>query len=57
MAIVRYHCPFVGLSGCHDGSGNGLTKTFLITHLRDRHFRGDALAITKYSLASSLVVF
>ncbi|PWA60590.1 splicing factor U2af large subunit B [Artemisia annua] len=57
MAIIRFHCPFVGLSGCHDGSGNALTKTSLITHLRGRHFNGDALAITKHSLATSLVVF
>ncbi|GKE75245.1 hypothetical protein Tco_1537286 [Tanacetum coccineum] len=40
MAVVRFHCPFARLSGCHDGSGNGLTKTYLITHLRDRHCRG-----------------
>nr|GEU76360.1 hypothetical protein [Tanacetum cinerariifolium] len=40
MAIVRFHFPFAGLSGCHDSGGNGLTKTFLITHLRDRHCNG-----------------
>ena len=34
-----------------------LTKTSLITHFRDHHFNGDALAITKHSLATSLVVF
>ncbi|GJX26536.1 hypothetical protein Tco_0232832 [Tanacetum coccineum] len=37
MAVVRFHCPFVGLSGCQDGGGNGLTKTSLIIQLRDRH--------------------
>ena len=57
MAIIRFHCPFVGLSGCQDGSGNGLTKTSLISHLRDRHFIGDALATTKLSLATSRAVF
>ncbi|GJV98457.1 hypothetical protein Tco_1553709 [Tanacetum coccineum] len=57
MAIVRFHCPFAGLSGCHDGGGNGLTKTSLITHLRDRHCNGDAQAITKHALLADLVVF
>ncbi|GJU06979.1 hypothetical protein Tco_1123409 [Tanacetum coccineum] len=36
MTVVRFYCPFVGLSGCHDGGGNGHTKTSLITYLRDR---------------------
>ncbi|GJV93233.1 hypothetical protein Tco_1541046 [Tanacetum coccineum] len=57
MAIMRFHCPFVGLSGCHDGGGNGLTKTSLITHLRDRHCNGDAQATTKHALLTDLVVF
>ncbi|GKC31315.1 hypothetical protein Tco_1038609 [Tanacetum coccineum] len=57
MAVVRFHCPFVGLSGCQDGGGNGLTKTSLITHLRDRHCNGDAQAITRQSLSTNLVVF
>ncbi|PWA80137.1 Glycosyl hydrolase superfamily protein isoform 2 [Artemisia annua] len=57
MPIVKFHCPFVGLSGCRDGGGNGLTKTSLITHLRDRHFSGEAQAITRDSLLSNLVVF
>ncbi|GJR01945.1 putative reverse transcriptase domain-containing protein [Tanacetum coccineum] len=57
MAVVRFHCPFAGLSGCHDGSGNGLTKTYLITHLWDRHCRGEVQAITKHSILSDLVVF
>ncbi|GJS87972.1 ribonuclease H-like domain-containing protein [Tanacetum coccineum] len=48
---------FVGLSGCHDGSGNGLTKTSMITHLRDRHCKGDAQAITKQTLATNFIVF
>ncbi|GJY97152.1 putative reverse transcriptase domain-containing protein [Tanacetum coccineum] len=47
----------VRLSGCHDGSGNGLTKTFMITHLRDRHCKGDAQVITKQTLATNLAVF
>ena len=57
MPIVRFHCPFAGLSGCRDGGGNGLTKNYLITHLRDQHFNGDAMAITRHSLMSDLVVF
>ncbi|GJS62464.1 hypothetical protein Tco_0657248 [Tanacetum coccineum] len=57
MAIVRFHCPFAGLSGCHDGGGNGLTKTSLITHLRDRHCNGDAQAITKHALLTDFVIF
>nr|GEW56779.1 hypothetical protein [Tanacetum cinerariifolium] len=57
MVVVRFHCPFVGLNGCHDGSGNGLTKTSLITHLRDRHCNGDAQAITRQSLSTNLAVF
>ncbi|GKB71224.1 hypothetical protein Tco_0932636 [Tanacetum coccineum] len=27
MAVVHFHCSFVGLSGCQDGGGNGITKT------------------------------
>nr|GEY96342.1 putative reverse transcriptase domain-containing protein [Tanacetum cinerariifolium] len=40
-----------------DGGGNGLTKTSLITHLRDRHCNGDAQAITRQSLSTNLAVF
>ncbi|GKF55533.1 hypothetical protein Tco_0165873, partial [Tanacetum coccineum] len=43
--------------GCHDGSGNGLTKTSLITHLRDRHCNDDAKAITRQSLSTNLAIF
>ncbi|GJV58674.1 hypothetical protein Tco_1464774 [Tanacetum coccineum] len=43
--------------GCHDGSENGLTKTSLITHLRDRHCNGDAQDITKQSFTTNLAVF
>ncbi|PWA41381.1 hypothetical protein CTI12_AA556490 [Artemisia annua] len=57
MPVAKFHCPFVGLSGCRDGSGNGLTKTSLITHLRDRHFNGEARLITKHSLLSDLGIF
>ncbi|GJT32154.1 hypothetical protein Tco_0922573 [Tanacetum coccineum] len=57
MTVVRFHCPFVGLSGCQDGGGNGLTKTSLITHLRDRHCNGDAQVITRQSLSTNLAVF
>ncbi|GKC92411.1 hypothetical protein Tco_1157853, partial [Tanacetum coccineum] len=57
MMVVRFHCLFVGLSGCHDGSGNGLTKPLLITHLRDRHCNGEAQAIAKHSLLNDLVIF
>ncbi|GKE83457.1 hypothetical protein Tco_1557199, partial [Tanacetum coccineum] len=56
MPVVRFHCPFVGLSGCQDGGGNGLTKTSLITHFRDRHCCGEAQAITKHSLLTDLAV-
>ncbi|PWA52158.1 hypothetical protein CTI12_AA456460 [Artemisia annua] len=57
MAITRFHCPFAGLSGCQDGSGNGLTKTSLISHIRDRHFNKDAVSTIKRSPATNLVVF
>ncbi|GKA36384.1 hypothetical protein Tco_0722875 [Tanacetum coccineum] len=57
MVVVFFHCPFMGLSGCHDGGGNGLTKTSLITHLHDRHCNGDAQIITKQSLKTSLAIF
>ncbi|GKB91100.1 hypothetical protein Tco_0963372 [Tanacetum coccineum] len=57
MAVVRFHCPFVGLSGCHDGGENGLTKTSLIIHLRDRHCNGDAQVITRKSLSTNLAIF
>ncbi|GJW30404.1 putative reverse transcriptase domain-containing protein [Tanacetum coccineum] len=57
MAIMRFHCPFAGLSECHDGGGNGLTKTSLIAHLRDRHCNSKAQAITKHSLLTDMVVF
>ncbi|GJU34119.1 hypothetical protein Tco_1182473 [Tanacetum coccineum] len=57
MPVVRFHCPFVGLSGCQDGGGNGLTKTSLITHLHDRHCSGEAQAITKHYLLTDLAVF
>ncbi|GJU00320.1 hypothetical protein Tco_1110658, partial [Tanacetum coccineum] len=45
------------LCGCQDGSGNGLTKTYLITNLRDRHCKGEAQAITKHALLTHLVIF
>ncbi|GJV26568.1 hypothetical protein Tco_1379263 [Tanacetum coccineum] len=57
MAVVRFHCPFAGLCGCQDGGGNELTRTSLITHLRDRHCYGEAQAITKHSLLNDLVVY
>nr|GEX97058.1 hypothetical protein [Tanacetum cinerariifolium] len=57
MVVTRFHCPLVGLSGCQDGSENGLTKTSLITHLRERHCSGEAQAITKHSLLTDLIVF
>ncbi|GKB86300.1 hypothetical protein Tco_0958572, partial [Tanacetum coccineum] len=50
MVVVRFHCPFVGLSGCHDGSGKGLTKTSLITHLRDHHCNGDVGCFKTHSI-------
>ena len=57
MPIVRFHCPFAGLSGCRVGGGKGLTKTSLIKHLHDRHCNDEAKAISKHSLVSDLVVF
>ncbi|GKC70007.1 hypothetical protein Tco_1115890 [Tanacetum coccineum] len=57
MVIARFHCPFAGLSGCCDGGGNGLTKSYLIKHLHDRHCIGEAQAITKHSLLTDLGVF
>nr|GFB71751.1 PAS domain-containing protein tyrosine kinase family protein [Tanacetum cinerariifolium] len=42
MATVKFHCPFTGLNGCQDSGGNGLTRAYLITHLRDRHCNGEA---------------
>nr|GEX56143.1 ribonuclease H-like domain-containing protein [Tanacetum cinerariifolium] len=49
MAILRFHCPFMGLTECHDGGGNGITKAYLITYLRDRH--SFALKLTPYMLS------
>nr|GEU96882.1 putative reverse transcriptase domain-containing protein [Tanacetum cinerariifolium] len=57
MAIMRFYCPCVGLSGCHDRGRNGLTKTSLITHLCDRHCNSKAQAITNHSLLTDLIVF
>ncbi|GJW44289.1 hypothetical protein Tco_0073088 [Tanacetum coccineum] len=57
MVVVHFHCPFVGLSGCHDGGGNRLTKTSLNTHLRDSHCNGDAQVITIQSLTTNFAIF
>nr|GEX69560.1 putative reverse transcriptase domain-containing protein [Tanacetum cinerariifolium] len=57
MEVMRFHFLFVGLSGCHDGGGNSLTKTSLITHLCEHHFNGNVHAITKYYLAYNLDIF
>ncbi|GKE49771.1 hypothetical protein Tco_1481029 [Tanacetum coccineum] len=57
MVTVRFHYPFAGLSGCRDNGGNGLTKSYLIKHLHDRHCIGEAQAITKHSLLTDLGVF
>nr|GEV91865.1 putative reverse transcriptase domain-containing protein [Tanacetum cinerariifolium] len=57
MSLVRFHCPFVGVSGCEDGGGNEITKTSLITHLYNQHCSGEAQAITKQSILSDLVVY
>ncbi|GJT13217.1 hypothetical protein Tco_0860259, partial [Tanacetum coccineum] len=54
---VKFHGPFAGLNGCHGGNGNGLTKNYFITHLRDGNFCGEAQAITKRTLLSDLVMF
>ena len=55
--IVKFHCPFVGLCGCQDGGGNGLTRSSLLTHLRDHHCNGDAREVTKQALTTNLDVF
>ena len=55
--IVRFHCPFVGINGCQDRGGLGLTRGSLVTHLRDRHFGRDALDDTKLALSTSSVVY
>ncbi|GJU30258.1 hypothetical protein Tco_1173847 [Tanacetum coccineum] len=57
MATVKLHCPFAGLNGCHNGGGNRLTRAYLITHLHDRHCKGDAQTITKQSILTDLAVF
>nr|GEU83002.1 hypothetical protein [Tanacetum cinerariifolium] len=57
MVVVRFHFSFVGLSGCHDGGGKGLTKTSLITHIRDRNCNGNAQAITRQYLSTNLASF
>ncbi|KAL9228110.1 hypothetical protein vseg_003724 [Gypsophila vaccaria] len=56
-AIVRFHCPFVGLCGCQDGGGKGLVRTSLLTHLRDRHFNGNAQVTTRRALSTSESIF
>ncbi|GKD19737.1 putative reverse transcriptase domain-containing protein, partial [Tanacetum coccineum] len=57
-ALVFNHYVLVRkIFGCHDGSGNGLTKSSLITHIRDHHCNVDAQAITKQSLTTNLAVF
>lgn len=55
--VVKFHCPFVGLSGCRDGGGNGLVRSSLIKHLQDRHCSGAARAVTSNALSSSPPVF
>lgn len=57
MTIVWFHYPFVGLSGCQDRGGNGLTRTSLITHLRDRHCCSGAHDSTRHALSIVLSVF
>ncbi|GKC51141.1 hypothetical protein Tco_1073886 [Tanacetum coccineum] len=52
--VVCFHCPFVVLNGYHDDGGNRLTKTSLITYLRDRHCNGNAQAITRQYLSTNL---
>nr|GEU29396.1 putative reverse transcriptase domain-containing protein [Tanacetum cinerariifolium] len=54
---IGFHCPFAGLSGCRECGGNGLTKSYLIKHLHDRHCKDEAQAITKHSLLTDFVVF
>ncbi|GJT30283.1 hypothetical protein Tco_0910558 [Tanacetum coccineum] len=57
MAIVKFHCPFVGLNGCNNGDDNGLSRAYLIKHLWGVHCSGDAQTITKHALLSDLVVY
>nr|GEV09755.1 hypothetical protein [Tanacetum cinerariifolium] len=49
VSVPQFHLRF--------RSGNGLTKSSLITHLRDRHCNVNAQAITKQSLTTNLAVF
>ncbi|CAL1377796.1 unnamed protein product [Linum trigynum] len=56
-ALVRYHCPFVGLHGCQDGRGKGLTKSSLLQHFKDWHYRGEAMALTRQTLSDNLTMF
>ncbi|GKE51973.1 hypothetical protein Tco_1487129 [Tanacetum coccineum] len=55
MAIVKFHCPFAGLNRCNDSGGNGLSRAYLMKHIRGVHYSGDAQAITKHALLSNLV--
>ncbi|CAA0838451.1 Cytokinin riboside 5-monophosphate phosphoribohydrolase LOG3, partial [Striga hermonthica] len=55
--VLCFHCPFVGLGGCTDKGGKGLTKASLLVHLREKHFTGDARAITRETLTSNFNVF
>ncbi|GJY22773.1 hypothetical protein Tco_0396431 [Tanacetum coccineum] len=50
MPVVRFHCPFVGLNRCQDGSGNG-TKTSLITPLHDQHCSGEVQGSILFGLS------
>ncbi|XP_056683636.1 uncharacterized protein [Spinacia oleracea] len=56
-SVEKFHCPFVGLSGCQDGGGRGLVRSSLITHLRDRHCCTDVRDVTRHSLITNLQVF
>ncbi|GKA30369.1 putative reverse transcriptase domain-containing protein, partial [Tanacetum coccineum] len=57
IVMLSAATSFVMYPGCNDGGGNGLTRAYLIIHLRDRHCSGEVQAITKNSLLTDLVVF
>ncbi|GJY78674.1 hypothetical protein Tco_0484475 [Tanacetum coccineum] len=41
IVMLSAATSFVTYPGCNDGGGNGLTRAYLITHLRDRHCSGE----------------
>ncbi|XP_056688305.1 uncharacterized protein [Spinacia oleracea] len=56
-SVEKFHCPFVGLSGCQDGGGCGLVRSSLLTHVRDRHCFSGVRDVTRHFLTTNLEVF